>query len=74
MSSNARFYGIDPVFVEKQHFISKFLVSLDRGFYVRTYGEYLHLLKTLDLQIIDHRCLFQALPPYDRMMMTIGFD
>ena len=42
---NGYLLSIDPCYVRNQNFISKFLVSEDRGNYVRTEKEYSNLLK-----------------------------
>ena len=45
MKINSRLLTEDPIFIKKQNFIAKFLITKDRGMNVRIKEEYLNLLK-----------------------------
>ena len=45
MKKNSRLITEDPIFIRRQNFIAKFLITKDRGLNVRMKEEYLNLLK-----------------------------
>ncbi len=45
MKKNSRLLTEDPIFIKRQNFIAKFLITKDRGMNVRIKEEYLNLLK-----------------------------
>ena len=45
LRSGGRFVSIDPVFTENQNYFAKFLISRDRGQYVRNVNSYVRLAK-----------------------------
>ncbi|MEK9656746.1 MAG: class I SAM-dependent methyltransferase [bacterium] len=73
LSVSGRLFSIDPVFIESQHPISHLLVSLDRGFYVRTIPSYLALLDSSKMSLLSQHVLTQSFPPYDRLVMQMGY-
>jgi SAM-dependent methyltransferase len=46
MKKNAKLLAVDPIYINKQNIIAKFIVSKDRGMNVRTKNQYLKLART----------------------------
>lgn len=71
LSSQAKILTSDPVFTKKQNFISKKLISLDRGKNVRFDHEYDQLIEGSNFKIKSSTLIKQNFPPYQRYLMEI---
>jgi len=60
---------LDCAFFPKQNQISRMLVSLDRGMFVREVDHYRGLLRKSFLKEIESKRIYQNFPPYDRLLM-----
>jgi len=60
---------LDCAFFPKQNPISRMLVSLDRGMFVREVDHYRALLRKSSLKEIESKRIYQKFPPYDRLLM-----
>ena len=60
---------LDCAFFPKQNPISRMLVSLDRGLFVREVDHYRALLRKSFLKEIESKRIYQNFPPYDRLLM-----
>ncbi len=60
---------LDPTFCPKQNPISRMLVSLDRGMFVREVDHYRAVLRKNFLKEIESKRIYQNFPPYDRLLM-----
>ena len=60
---------LDCAFFPKQNQISRMLVSLDRGMFVREVDHYRALLRKSFLKEIESKRIYQNFPPYDRLLM-----
>ncbi len=63
MKKNSKLLTADPVFVENQNKIARFLISSDRGKNVREKGEYANLIKS-NFKKLNMQITHQAFPPY----------
>ena len=66
-TTETRFVSVDPCFVENQNSISKCLVSLDRGKYVRHINDYNSISTSLFNQTISIR-VESKFPTYDNVV------
>ena len=69
MSPGGVLITLDPTFCPKQNPISRMLVSLDRGMFVREVDHYRAILKKNFLKEIESKLIHQKFPPYDRLLM-----
>jgi ubiquinone/menaquinone biosynthesis C-methylase UbiE len=60
---------LDCAFFPKQNPISRMLVSLDRGMFVREVDHYRAVLRKSSLKEIESKRIYQKFPPYDRLLM-----
>ncbi len=60
---------LDCAFFPKQNPISRMLVSLDRGMFVREVDHYRAVLRKSFLKEIESKRIYQKFPPYDRLLM-----
>ncbi|MDC1093098.1 hypothetical protein OAS35_03200, partial [Pelagibacteraceae bacterium] len=60
---NSKLLTEDPIFVEKQNFIARFLIEKDRGTNVRRKKEYINLLKK-HFKKIKNKVTHQSFIPY----------
>lgn len=60
---------LDCAFFPKQNQISRMLVSLDRGLFVREVDHYREIVKKNFLKEIESKLIHQKFPPYDRLLM-----
>jgi len=60
---------LDCAFFPKQNQISRMLVSLDRGMFVREVDHYRAVLSKSFLKEIESKRIYQKFPPYDRLLM-----
>jgi len=63
MKKNSKLLTEDPIFVERQNFIAKFLIKKDRGMNVRKKSEYINLLKK-HFRNIKPKIVNQSFVPY----------
>ena len=63
MKKNSKLLTEDPIFVEKQNFIARFLIEKDRGINVRRKKEYINLLKK-HFKKIKNKVTHQSFIPY----------
>jgi 2-polyprenyl-3-methyl-5-hydroxy-6-metoxy-1,4-benzoquinol methylase len=63
MKKNSKLLTEDPIFVEKQNIIAKFLIEKDRGINVRKKKEYINLLKK-HFKKIKNKVTHQTFIPY----------
>lgn len=70
LNKGGLFFTLDPCFVEHQSFVSKFLVSRDRGQNVRTLTKYASLVKKVfeDVEVIHRDNLITL--PYDHAIFV----
>jgi 2-polyprenyl-3-methyl-5-hydroxy-6-metoxy-1,4-benzoquinol methylase len=61
--------ALDCAFFPKQNPISRMLVSLDRGMFVREVDHYRAVLRKSFLKEIESKRIYQNFPPYDRLLM-----
>jgi SAM-dependent methyltransferase len=72
LKPGGRLTTFDPVFHENQSFLSRWVVSKDRGEYVRTTGEYLAPVEKIFNGEISHKIYKGLLRiPYDHIHMEI---
>jgi len=69
MSPGGVLITLDCAFFPKQNPISRMLVSLDRGMFVREVDHYRGLLRKSSLKEIESKRIYQKFPPYDRLLM-----
>ena len=69
MSPGGVLITLDCTFFPKQNPISRMLVSLDRGLFVREVDHYRALLRKSFLKEIESKRIYQNFPPYDRLLM-----
>jgi len=60
---------LDCTFCPKQNQISRMLISLDRGLFVREVDHYRAVLRKSSLKEIESKRIYQNFPPYDRLLM-----
>ena len=63
MKKNYKLLTEDPIFVEKQNMIAKFLIEKDRGINVRKKQQYINLLKK-HFKKIKNKVTHQFFIPY----------
>jgi SAM-dependent methyltransferase len=68
LKPGGRLLTLDPCYSKRQGYVSKLLVSLDRGEYVRNDYEYVKLSGFV-FKEIDHKVLHHAFPPYTHFLM-----
>lgn len=68
MKPNSHLLTVDPVFLDSQETISKFLISQDRGKAVRHRNAYENLIKEF-FDITVSEVMHQTFPPYDRLII-----
>jgi 2-polyprenyl-3-methyl-5-hydroxy-6-metoxy-1,4-benzoquinol methylase len=70
MNEDSFLLSVDPCFVKNQRKLARFLVSLDRGDYIRTIPEYQNLTQDYFVSTTSLHCP-QTFPPYDRLMQKL---
>ncbi len=69
MNSGCVLITLDCALFLKQNQISRMLVSLDRGMFVRGVDHYRAVLRKSFLKEIESKLIHQKFPPYDRLLM-----
>ncbi len=69
MNPGSVLIALDCAFFPKQNPISRMLVSLDRGMFVREVDHYRRVLRKSFLKEIESKRIYQKFPPYDRLLM-----
>jgi len=69
MNPGGALITLDCTFCPKQNPISRMLVSLDRGLFVREVDHYRAVLRKSFLKEIESKRIYQKFPPYDRLLM-----
>ena len=69
LSSTGKFISIDPVYIQRQRPLARFLVSLDRGTNVQSTKRYLSVSAKY-FSKLDYQVISQTFPPYDRIIQV----
>ncbi len=69
MNSCGVLITLDCALCLKQNQISRMLVFLDRGMFVRGVDHYRAILRKSFLKEIESKLIYQKFPPYDRLLM-----
>ena len=70
LKKNYRIIVLDPVFIEDQNPIAKFLIKNDRGNYVRKADEYQKIFKQTNLKS-SYKIYHQKIVPYTHIVSEI---
>ena len=70
LSNDGKIFSIDPMFIVRQN-VSNFIVSLDRGMFVRSDADLLKLLSK-HMQVESKNIIKQSFPPYQRILLQLG--
>ena len=70
LKKNSKIVILDPVFIESQNPIAKFLIKNDRGNFVRTADEYQEIFKQTNLRT-SYKIYHQKIVPYTHIVSEI---
>ena len=70
-TSNFRIYAIDAVKISDQNMITKLLLSLDKGNYIRNVDHYKKILLNFEFIIVRNKYLWV---PYDHIISVKNID